>query len=144
MLSGNYRENDQAEAKRRGTLNLRVSHTKDLVEKLYTALNFVINKIGFIPEQELTLPVNSGEDITLVDAGGNILIISLQLIEPGTGTNKIIFHTDDCLRDYHKYLMSGVEFISRPAYNETGLQVDFIDHRDNCYTLLEERFYTET
>jgi hypothetical protein len=55
----------------------------------------------------------------------------------------IIFHTDDCLRDYHKYTLAGVEFISRPEYTEAGLRVDFLGHEENRYTLLEERIYTD-
>ncbi len=88
--------------------------------------------------------INSFNDLILNDSDGNKLIIDLQILESNDKIKSIIFHTDDCLRDYHKYILSGVEFISRPEYNAAGLQVNFIDDADNCYTLLEERIYTDS
>jgi len=143
MLIEEYNGNEQAEAKKHRTLSLRVSYTIGLTDKLNTALHFVINKIGFNPLEEFAF-IKGLKQITLYDAGGNKLIIDLQILETDATTESIVFHTDDCLRDYHKYIVSGVEFINRPEYKAAGLQVRFIDDQDNCYTLLEERTYTES
>ena len=143
MLSEDYNGNGQAEAKKHRTLNLRISYTNELTGKLNTALHFVINKIGFTPLEEFTF-IKGLNHIMLYDTNENRLIIDLQIIEAGPDNGNIIFHTDDCLRDYHKYIVSGVEFINRPEYNTAGLQVRFIDDQDNCYTLLEERTYSES
>ncbi len=143
MLSEEYNGNDQAEAKKRRFLNLRVSYTNELADKLNTALHFVIHKIGFEPQQQVAFSNQSGNDLILNDSEGNRLTIDLQMHESNDKIKSITFHTDDCLRDYHKYILSGVEFTSRPEYNAAGLQVNFIDDADNCYTLLEERIYTE-
>ncbi len=143
MLSEYYNGNEQAEVMRPMTLNLRVSCTNEFTHKLNTALHFVIHKIGFDPLEQFTF-INGFNQFTLFNTNGDRLIIDLQIIEPGLNTGNIIFHTDDCLRDYHRYIMSGVEFINRPEYNISGLQVKFMDGEDNCYTLLEERTYIES
>ncbi len=143
MLSEDFNGNEQAEAKKNRILTLRVGYTNELTDKLNAALHFVINKIGFRPLEELTF-IKGLKQMTLYDAGGNRLVMDLQILGTGVNTENIIFHTDDCLRDYHKYLVSGVEFINRPEYNAAGLQVRFLDDQDNCYTLLEERTYTDS
>lgn len=143
MLSEHWNTNEQAEAPKQKTLTLRVSCTNELTGKLNTALRFVVNKIGFTPIDEFTF-ITGLSQFTLFNTNGNTLVIELQIIEPGLNTENIIFHTQDCLRDYHRYIMSGVEFINRPEYNASGLRVRFIDDEDNCYTLLEERTYTES
>jgi hypothetical protein len=144
MLSGHYNGKSQTEAEKRTNLALKVSYTPNLTDKLNTALQFVINKMGFIQEQKVIFNHEPLSSITLIDPEGKTLTITLDLVEKGTGIENITFHTEDCLRDYHKYLMSGVEFISRPEYHTAGLQVNFIDNENNHYTLLEERIYTES
>ncbi|MES3018867.1 MAG: hypothetical protein V4721_13855 [Bacteroidota bacterium] len=143
MLSEFYQGNEHVEEVKQKTLNLRVSCTNQLAEKLNAALHFVIKKIGFAPLDKITF-TNESKQFTLFDADGSKLSIDIQIIGHNSYTENIIFHTNDCLRDYHKYTMLGVEFINRPEYNTSGLQVNFIDDNDNCYTLLEERFYTES
>ncbi len=143
MLSEEYNENRQAEVKKNKILNLRVSYPLELTNKLNTALHFVINKIEFSPQEEFTF-IPGLENSTLFDINGNRLVVDLQILKAPTNTANIIFHTDDCLRDYHKYIMSGVEFINRPEYILAGLQVRFIDDKDNCYTMLEDRTYNES
>ncbi len=142
MLGEDFIGNEQAEAKKQRTLTLKVSYTSELADKLNTALHFVINKIGFKPLEEFTF-IKGLTQMTLYDADGTTLIMDLQISGASLNTGNIVFHTDDCLRDYHKYIVSGVEFINRPEYTSAGLQVKFIDDQDNCYTLLEERTYTE-
>lgn len=144
MLSEEYNATDQTEAKKRRFLSLRVSYTNELADKLNTALHFVLRKIGFEPQQKLIFDNQSGNNLIVSDSEGNRLSIDLQILESNDKIKNIIFHTDDCLRDYHKYILSGVEFISRPEYHAAGLQVNFIDDAENCYTLLEERIYTES
>lgn len=142
MLSEDINKNEQTEARKPRSLNLRVSYTDELSVKLNKALYYVANKIGFQPIDEFTF-INGLEEVRLYDSTGNTLHISLETHKTGVNRDTIIFFTDDCLRDYHRYIVSGVEFISRPVYTEAGLQVCFIDEEDNRITLLEERFYTE-
>lgn len=142
MIGENFNEHGQAEAKKQQALNLRVSYTIEFTNQLNKALHFVTDKIGFNPVEEFTF-IKGLTHIKLYDANGKSLAIHLDLLGEGT-IESIVFHTDDCLRDYHKYIVSGVEFLSRPEYTAAGLQVKFIDEEDNCYTLLEERNYSES
>lgn len=142
MIGENFNEHEQAEAKKQQTLNLRVSYTIEFTNQLNKALHFVINKIGFNPLEEFTF-IKGLQHIKLNDANGRSLAIHLDIFDKGA-IESIVFYTDDCLRDYHKYILSGVEFLSRPEYTPAGLQVKFIDEEDNCYTLLEERNYSES
>jgi hypothetical protein len=143
MLSEQYNGNGQVETHTHRTLNLRVSCTNELTHKLNRAVQFVLNKIGFRSLDDFHFS-NELKHITRIDINGNRVNVELQIIVAGMHKDYIIFHTDDCLRDYHRYITSGVEFINRPEYTPAGLQVNFIDDADNCYTLLEERNYNES
>ena len=142
MLSEDINKNEQAEARKPRSLNLRVSYTDESSIKLNKALHYVTDKIGFKPIEDFTF-IRESEEMRLYDSTGNTLILNLEKHETGVNRDTIIFYTDDCLRDYHRYIVSGVEFISPPEYTEAGLQVCFIDGEDNRYTLLEQRSYTE-
>ncbi len=141
MLSEYINQNEQAALIKPKTLTLRVSCKSDLIEKLNTALDFVSKKMGFQLPGGLTFSDGTNTH-TLINPNGNKLLLDVHIIPNGTDT--IIFYTDDCLRDYHKYLISGVEFLNRPEYTAAGLQVKFMDHQNNYYTLLEERTYNES
>jgi len=128
----------------RRPITLRLSYVQDFVPHLADALDFVIEKLHFIPIEKFYLsdgPKN--EPIELSDCNGNLLTLIMKQIEYNPEFNYTIFHTDDCLRDYHKYTHAGVEFTSRPEYTDAGLRVDFLGNKENRYTLLEERIYTD-
>ena len=144
MVSQDQNNRVQPIKPERRPLTLRLSYVPDLFPFVADALDFVIEKLQFFPTEELFLldgPKN--EPIEMKDSYGNVLTLIMQQIEYNPQFNYIIFHTDDCLRDYHKYTQAGVEFISRPEYTEAGLRVDFMGHKENRYTLLEERSYTD-
>lgn len=130
--------------KERKPLNLRVSYTPDLEEQLLDALDFVLCKLDFELVQKLNPDqISIGIPEILIDVHGNSLSLLIQLLENKPEITNIIFHTNDCLRDYHKYIVAGVEFVSRPQYTKAGLQVGFMGSGNKCYTLLEEREYLE-
>ena len=54
MLSEDINKNEQAEARKPRSLNLRVSYTNELSVKLNKALYYVADKIGFKPIEEFT------------------------------------------------------------------------------------------
>jgi len=140
---GQYNGSQQLRTERR-PITLKLSYVPDLVPQLADALDFVIEKLKFLPIEKLQLnEALKNEPIQLRDSNGNVLNLIIQKMEPDSGFNYITFHTDDCLRDYHKYTLAGVEFISRPEYTDAGLRVDFLGHKENRYTLLEERTYTD-
>ena len=144
MVSQDQNNRIQPIKPERRPITLRLSYVPDLVPQIADALDFVIEKLQFFPTEKFFLrdgPKN--EPIELRDSNGNLLSLIMQQIEYSPQFNYIIFHTDDCLRDYHKYTQAGVEFISRPEYTEAGLRVDFLGHKENRYTLLEERIYTD-
>jgi len=144
MLNTNQYENEEYAIKSNKPMHLRVTYTPRLAGKLSHAINFVIRKLGFSPAGEISLSGDPAfNPLTVPGANNSKLTIILQKLEDNSGISNIIFHTDDCLRDYHKYILAGIEFISRPEYNEAGLQLSFTDNENNCYTLLEERNYTE-
>lgn len=125
-------------------INLKLSYSADQVHQIADALDFVIEKLQFLPTEKFFLSkAPKNEPIQLRDSKGNLLTLIMQEIENKPEFNYIIFHTDDCLRDYHKYTLAGVEFISRPEYTNAGLRVDFLGNKENRYTLLEERIYTD-
>lgn len=144
MVSKDQNISNQQVRSERRPITLKVSYLPDHVPHLADALDFVIDKLQFIPTEKLFLskfPINDA--IQLSDNNGNLLTLIMTGIENKPEFTYIIFHTDDCLRDYHKYTLAGVEFISRPEYTEAGLRVDFLGHEENRYTLLEERIYTD-
>ncbi len=143
MLFEDFNQNELAEAQKKRVLNLRVSYPTALVIKVNKALHYAVHKMGFDPQAEFTF--NAGDKrIDLRDSDENMLSIHIEASESAANTENIIFYTNDCLRDYHRYLVLGVEFVNRPEYNSAGLQVRFIDDQDNVYTLLEERNYNES
>jgi len=144
MVSQDQKNSIQSINPEHKPITLRLSFVKDSVPQLTDALDFVIEKLEFIPIEKVYLrdgPKN--EPIELKDSNGNLLTLIMQQIENRPEFKYITFHTDDCLRDYHKYTHAGVEFISRPEYTDIGLRVDFLGHKENRYTLLEERIYTD-
>ncbi|SKB92011.1 hypothetical protein [Daejeonella lutea] len=143
MLSEFYNDNEQAEILQPKTISLKISCNPALTNKLNTALRFVTLKMGYVMLEDFNYVENQDQYI-LLTTNRNKVSVELNITKPGTSSENIIFHTDDCLRDYHKYIMLGVEFVNRPEYSNCGLQVKFIDDHDNHYTLLEERYYNES
>ncbi len=125
-------------------MTLRLSYIPELVPQIPAAVDYVLSKLTFEPVEIIDFKerINTGP-IVLNDCSGNTLTLILHELNNDQEVKYIIIHTDDCLRDYHKYIIAGVEFINRPEYTNAGLQVDFLDNRDNRYTLLEERIYTD-
>jgi hypothetical protein len=144
MVSQDQNTKNQSISSERRPITLKLSYMPDHVPHLADALDFVIEKLQFIPTEKFFLSEGpKNEPIQLRDSNGNLLTLIMQEIEYKPEFNYIIFHTNDCLRDYHKYTLAGVEFISRPEYTDAGLRVDFLGHKENRYTLLEERIYTD-
>jgi len=144
MVSQDQNINNQPISPERRPITLKLSYLPVHVPNIADALDFVIEKLQFLPTEKSFLSEGpKNEPIKLRDINGNLLTLIMQEIENKPEFNFIIFHTDDCLRDYHKYTLAGVEFISRPEYTDAGLRVDFLGHKENRYTLLEERIYTE-
>ena len=144
MVSQDQNISNQPISPDRRPITLKLSYLPDHVPHLADALDFVIEKLQFLPTEKFFLSeAPKNEPIQLRDSRGNLLTLIMQEIENKPEFNYIIFHTDDCLRDYHKYTLAGVEFISRPEYTNSGLRVDFLGHKENRYTLLEERIYTD-
>ncbi len=144
MVSQDQNTKNQSISPERRPITLKLSYMPDHVPHLSDALDFVIEKLQFMPTEKFFLSeAPKNEPIQLRDSNGNLLTLIMQEIEYKPEFNYIIFHTNDCLRDYHKYTLAGVEFISRPEYTDAGLRVDFLGHKENRYTLLEERIYTD-
>lgn len=53
----------------------------------------------------------------------------------------IMVISQDCIRDYVKLKLMGVQFLGDIVYVDQGLCVKFIDTYGNAYILLEERNY---
>ncbi|HQS06499.1 MAG TPA: hypothetical protein PLT16_12800, partial [Daejeonella sp.] len=143
MVSKDQNISNQSLRSERRPITLKLSYLPVHVPHIADALDFVIEKLQFIPTEKFLFSESPKNDpIQLKDSNGNLLTLIMQEIKNKPEFNYIIFHTDDCLRDYHKYTLAGVEFISRPEYTDAGLRVDFLGHKENRYTLLEERIYT--
>lgn len=144
MVSQDQNNSKQPVNPERRPITLKMSYLPAHVPHIADALDFVIEKLQFLPtEKSFLTKVPKNEPIQLRDSNGNLLTLIMQEIEDKPEFNYIIFHTNDCLRDYHKYTLAGVEFISRPEYTDAGLRVDFLGHKESRYTLLEERIYTD-
>lgn len=129
----------------RRAISLRLSYSPDLIHELGDAVNFVLEKIDFYPTQKFNPSPDLNEGlIELIGLDGDLLTLNIQLVERNAKFKHITFYTDDCLRDYHKYTLAGVEFVSRPEYTDYGLKVDFIGYAEARYSLLEERIYTDS
>lgn len=129
----------------RKAITLRLSYFPNLKHELADAVDFVMEKLKFYPTEKFN-PTSelTQELIVLKNQNGDLLELNIQLVEPNAESKHITFYTDDCLRDYYKYLKAGVKFVSRPEYSNLGLCVDFIGHKDARYSLLEERTYTDS
>ena len=143
MLFEDFNQNELVEAQKNRVLNLRVSYPIALDNKVNKALHYAVDKMGFEPQAEFAFKPGDNR-IDLHDSNDNMLSIHIEASDSSVMTENIIFYTNDCLRDYHRYIVLGVEFVNRPEYNSAGLQVRFIDDEDNVYTLLEERNYNES
>jgi len=144
MVIQDQNTKNELNSSERRPLTLRLSFAKNQFPDLADAIDFVLEKLQFLPiEKFFLIDYPADETLQLKDFKGNQLTLILGEIEEKKDFNYIIFHTDDCLRDYHKYTHAGVEFISRPEYIEAGLRVDFLGTGENRYTLLEERIYTD-
>ncbi|SDL80799.1 hypothetical protein SAMN05421813_102212 [Daejeonella rubra] len=144
MLNPNQNNRDQPKLTDRKPLTIRMSYIPDLAGKISDAINFILMSLNFQLEEEMNFDkMVFLEPITLQDSNGKTITLIIKELENDPEIQHIIVHTDDCLRDYHKYLIAGIEFVNRPEYTAAGLQVDFLGHNDR-YTLLEERTYTES
>ncbi len=119
--------------------NLPVSdEVSFLVARVRLAVQFMALKTGL----KVVPDAYSGQEIPKVvladECGPRLLVTAF-----GGKPPRVIFHSTDCIRDYHQFILSGIEFTSRPGYNGNGLSVGFIDDDSNIYELLEERDYTE-
>lgn len=144
MSIPNLKNYDQSVITNSKMMTLRLSYTPELVPQIPAAIDYVLSKLNFQPVEfiDFTEKVDTGP-IILKDCSGNTMTLLLHELNSDQEVKYIIIHTDDCLRDYHRYIIAGVEFINRPEYTNAGLQVDFLDNRDNRFTLLEERIYTD-
>lgn len=135
--------NQTTRSDRRG-ITLRLSYFPELKHQLADAVNFVLEKLKFYPREKFNPSPDLEEGIIkLIDLKGDLLTLNIQLVEVNVEFKHITFYTDDCLRDYHKYTLAGVEFVSRPEYINLGLRVDFSGPAEARYSLLEKRIYTD-
>jgi hypothetical protein len=143
MLNQKQNNRDQQKLKDRKQLTIRMSYIPDLADKISDAINFILMSMNFQLKEAINFnKMILQEPFTLQDIDGKTITLVINKLENDPEIKHIIVHTDDCLRDYHKYLIAGIEFVNRPEYSSAGLQVDFLGLNDR-YTLLEERTYTE-
>lgn len=143
MLNQKQNNRDQPKLKDQEPITIRMSYIPDLADKISDAINFILMSMNFHLIEAINFnKMISQEPFTLHDMHGKTITLVINELENDPEIKHIIVHTDDCLRDYHKYLITGIEFVNRPEYTSAGLQVDFLGHNDR-YTLLEERTYTE-
>lgn len=122
---------------------LRLSYCPDLKHELADAVDFVLGKLKFYPTEKFSPTPDLKDGLILLKGQNNeYLTLDIKLIEASAELKYITFYTNDCLRDYHKYTLAGVEFLSRPEYSKLGLRVDFLGNKQQTYSLLEQRIYT--
>ena len=135
----------QPDVRKPRVLTLRLSYSNRLKHQLADAVNFVLEKLNFYPSEKFNASSKLNKEIiVLTSLNEELLTLEIKLDENKPEFEHITFYTDDCLRDYHKYIRAGVEFVSRPEYTKFGLRVDFMGHEKALYTLLEERTYTDS
>jgi hypothetical protein len=143
MLNPNQNNRDQPKLTDRKPITIRLSYIPDLAKKIPDAINFILMSMSFQMEEAINFDkIYFPEPIILQDIHGKTITLIIKELDNDPEIKHIIVHTDDCLRDYHKYLIAGIEFVNRPEYTPAGLQVDFLGNNDR-YTLLEERTYSE-
>jgi hypothetical protein len=122
-------------------LNLKFGYPEHLMRELSSAINFVLAKLDFTPLKPIVL-TNLIDEERLVIFTVEEKQINIYLHQNDNSEfQHIVVYTNDCLRDYHHYILLGVEFTSRPVYCSKGLRVDFYGEGNTLYTLLEERDY---
>ena len=108
------------------------------------ALDFYTNKLGFekrgdrnfkgLPRFLTVAPKGQkAPEIVLVKAGAS------NIQRPQGGHTGLVFHTDDCRRDFATLKERGVNFISEPTEMPFGIQALFSDIDGNLFFLAEPR-----
>jgi len=144
MSNPNPNNRDQPKLAEEKNITIRMSFIPDLADKISDAINFILISMNLHFEGKLNFNKKVfSEPITLHDKYGKTITLIINELQNNNEMKHIIVHTDDCLRDYHKYLTAGIEFVNRPEYTPAGLKVDFLGYNER-YTLLEERSYTES
>lgn len=110
-------------------------------------IRFLTQHLGFFNYRrlnEIEKPAKQG--FLIGNKFGNNYFIPLQSkpdIQAISINKPMVINTDDCLRDYHKLRMAGINFEGMPRYTPNGLEVVVADKNGNRYTLLEKRNYDD-
>lgn len=113
-----------------------------IVNRLDRALRFFIGKLNFVGSDEVeVVPGLKGRIVSHQNSAVSLVLVESPSADHIYSRNKIIFKTDDCIRDYCNFKKSGVRFKSEPQYNAQGLMANFSDPFGNLYALLEVRKY---
>ncbi len=118
------------------------SYIPVIVNRLDRALRFFIGKLNFVGSDEVEVfPGLKGMVVSPQNSDVSLVLVESPSADHIYSRNKIVFKTDDCIRDYCNFKKSGVRFKSEPQYNSQGLMANFSDPFGNLYALLEVRKY---
>lgn len=128
---------------------MKIAHITILIKDFDAALNFYVEKLGFVKRQdtkfwgnnrwvtvspkdqqkpEMTFVLADAEEkkATIGKQAGDHVFMTLQ--------------TDDCKRDYQAMKERGVKFYGEPTEQTWGIEVVFEDLYGNLYDLVQRKF----
>lgn len=124
----------------------KLVHIAIIVKDYDEAINFYINKLGFILIED-TMQSETKRWVIVSPKGENSCQILLakavgeeqeSRIGNQTGGRVFLFlQTDDFWRDYNLYIKNGLNFVRKPSEETYGIVAVFVDLYGNLWDLIE-------
>jgi catechol 2,3-dioxygenase-like lactoylglutathione lyase family enzyme len=128
----------------------KLTHVTILVKDYDQALEFYVNKLGFVVVEDMT-DVNGGRFLSVAPKDGGTEIIlqkpaDTPFYSPEQGERLEsfignipwwIFEVDDCQKTFNELSSKGVKFENTPEQKPWGRSVNFEDLYGNKFMLLE-------
>ena len=107
------------------------------------ALDFLAKNLGFVIPGHAVSKIT--DSVKVHDSYGNLheVFLNTRKNENSTHNFKLIINTKDCLQDFYHLKLKRISIITKPHYVPEGLAFEIADYRNNCYTFLEKRDYTD-
>ncbi|MBW4891690.1 hypothetical protein KXQ82_18340 [Mucilaginibacter sp. HMF5004] len=118
---------------------MTIKYIPVFVKNIEDGVSFFKNKLGCTT---MDIMILNNTAYQLMQINGICLALTVDETNSGAKT-RVIFNSDDCLKDYHNLKSTGIAFNTPPQYLPIGLAAEFNDDYGNEYVLLEERNYND-
>ena len=125
---------------------MKIGHVTLLVKDFDEALNFYVEKLGFLKKQDtkfwgdtrwVTVSPRDQPDLELTFVLADTKAKQRALGKQAGDHVFMTLDTDDCRRDYETLKTRGVKFYGEPTAQAWGIEVVFEDPYGNLYDLVQ-------